>query len=228
MLITNDFALPEQKETTSMQAAPPSALFDEYFTLATDKKELFTGAEKRMKTAMKEDTESSCSFNPPNGWREDRSQRGKESDVGSFAVTEWHHVIARRAKMVHWDRGANLELSEEAAKTFQDYLKNAPGKELKGQQSELDLAEVLGNGVYDNEGNFETVSLHTKLIDGKKALVLEANWNEAQPPMRSYGVFIDSKGDGKHIDQIWFIAPHQRYAKLLPEAKRSIDSIKLK
>jgi hypothetical protein len=227
MLITNDFALPEQGETTSMQAAaPPSALFEEYLVLTSDKKEQFTGAKQQMNMAMKEET--TCNFKPPAGWREDRSQRGRGTDLGSFEVTEWHHLVARRAKIVHWDRGASFELTDDGAKNFQEYLKNDPGKQLKGEKAESDLAEVLGNGVYDNEGNFETVSLHTKIIDGKKVLVLEADWKEAQPPMRSYGVFIDTKGDGKHIDQVWFIAPAQRYAKLLPEAKRSIESIKLK
>jgi hypothetical protein len=71
---------------------------------------------------------------------------------------------------------------------------------------------------------FDLSSLHTSILRGEKILIAEGFWKLST--LDSYAVFIDSDENGDcRIDEIYYLAPREKFAAHLPEFRNTLDSI---
>lgn len=148
--------------------------------------------------------------------------------IGAPMMTEYNPEGDPATKMCYWNRafGGNKE-STETATAFKRVLSQDPHH--LNQQELKSLMPLIGNGVYANTDPFEVLHAETKKIHGRTVLAVESAYkdNDSQPRgRRSYGVFINSDGSGRNVEQVYFTAPENAYKTNLKEAVDCIESIR--
>ncbi|CAN5575910.1 hypothetical protein BH11CYA1_BH11CYA1_21030 [soil metagenome] len=151
-----------------------------------------------------------------------------KSMIGAPMLTEYNPEGDRATKMCYWNRafGGTKESTETAA-NFTRVLSQEPHH--LNQQELKSLQNLIGNGVYANTDSYEVLHAETKKIHGRTVLAVESAYKEnpSQPQgRRSYGVFINSDGSGRYVEQVYFAAPERTYNSNLKEAVDCINSIK--
>lgn len=150
----------------------------------------------------------------PHGWEASRSQDGV---VGSSTYKDFCPPDNKEVKMAFFFRGRPV--SEYAATTFHTLLAKAPHiltpSEIKS------VGEILRDR--QDPADFSMLSAHTESLNGKMALVVEGRYKQIQQD--TYAVMIDADGTGKFVQEIYFQAPKDEYARRLKDARQSIKSI---
>ncbi|MFA7339942.1 MAG: hypothetical protein WC028_24405 [Candidatus Obscuribacterales bacterium] len=148
--------------------------------------------------------------------------------IGAPMMTEYNPSGDPATKMCYWNRAfGGAKESPDTAIAFNRVLSREPHQ--LNQQELTSLEHIIGNGVYANTDAFEILHAETRKIHGRTVLAVESAYkdNQSQPQGRhSYGVFINSDGTGRYIEQVYFTAPQEAYRANLKEAVDCINSIK--
>ncbi|MBP9093501.1 hypothetical protein KBI23_20950 [bacterium] len=148
--------------------------------------------------------------------------------IGAPMMTEYNPSGDLATKMCYWNRAfGGAKENPETAAAFNRVLSREPHQ--LNQQELKSLQHLIGNGVYANTDAFEILHAETRKIHGRTVLAVESVYkdNQSQPQgRRSYGVFINSDGSGRYVEQVYFTAPEQAYKTNLKEAVDCINSIK--
>jgi hypothetical protein len=107
-----------------------------------------------------------------------------------------------------------------------DALKKALGQpEHQLSTTEIqELAEIFGDA-----GGAETFSIkdaRSQTIGGRMAIVLEGSFYASKTAM--FRIFLSASPDGRFVDEIFFSAPGQHYAKNIDAVKACIFALKSK
>lgn len=171
-------------------------------------------------TPVKNETLSSGqidSMNVPVNWLE-RPPVRLQSGAG---LIEYHAPNDSDVRLNSYYRGNRI--SDEGAKAFKKCLADPTHEIAKGSEELASLAEVLDG----KTRNFNVSKAFTDELNGKKVLIVEGSYKDAEHTT-SRTVFIDSDGSGSAIQELAYSAPGASYNAHLPEAEKSIKSIKWK
>ena len=148
--------------------------------------------------------------------------------IGAPMMTEYNPIGDQTTKMCYWNRAfGGAKEDPETATAFKRVLSREPHQ--LNREELKSLHHLIGNGVYANTDAFEVLHAETRKIHGRTVLAVESAYqdNQSQPlGRRSYGVFINSDGSGRYVEQVYFTAPEQAYKTNLKEAVDCINSIK--
>jgi len=94
----------------------------------------------------------------------------------------------------------------------------------KGSLAQDDLAGIR-NVLADiaDDSRFHIFSAGTSTFNGRRVLVVQGRWQANQ--YESFEMFIDAGKDGTVVQQIYFVAPPDKFDALLPSIKECLDSI---
>ena len=70
---------------------------------------------------------------------------------------------------------------------------------------------------------FHHIMMATESINGKVVLKVEGTWIRQEWNM--YALYVDASGDGRAIQQIYFLAPKASYLRFIPGIKNSMKNI---
>jgi hypothetical protein len=150
----------------------------------------------------------------PEGWIEVEVKRHdfEQASLKEFEKNNGH--------LCFYFRG--LPTNESAARAFEQVLSEASHHLVAREIS--DLSETLGDTADDTE--FKILDARTEDWNNKRLLVIEGRWLKDKLDMIKF--FIDARGDGAIVQEIYFFGPASTYAGLLPEIKTALRAIKWK
>lgn len=85
----------------------------------------------------------------------------------------------------------------------------------------LDLEVVIRDASEDVY--FTLTETHTQLLNGLMVYVVQGHWKLSE--VDSLGIFVDCDGDGKIIEEIYYLAPPDRFQMYLLEVRQALNSI---
>ena len=150
----------------------------------------------------------------PDGWVEIEVKRHdfEQASLKEFEKNGGHVCFFHRG----------LPTSESAARTFVQVLSQAPHHLGAGEIA--GLSETLSDTADEDE--FKILDARTEDWNDRRVLVIEGRWQKDKLDMIKF--FIDARGDGSVVQEIYFFASASTYAALLPEIKAALRSIKWK
>ncbi len=152
----------------------------------------------------------------PHGWVEGAPYQFR-GGVGTRSFREVHPIDAPQAMLSFYYRG--LPVSQEWGDVFHAMLAKPPHtlteKEIQS------LGDTLRDKI--NPDDFLTYYAKTEDYNGKVVLCIEGRYKEVQEDV--FEIFVDASGDGRSIQEIYFQAPKDSFAKHAKAAKESIRSI---
>jgi len=140
--------------------------------------------------------------------------------IGTRSFRGIHPPEHPKAILGFYYRG--LPVSEEAGDHFHTILAEPP--HVLGAAELESLSEVLRDKAWIVD--FAKSSARTENINGKQILVVEGRYLGIQED--SCHFFVDALGDGRVVQEIYYQAPKDIYARYLKEAQDSLKSIKWK
>jgi hypothetical protein len=148
----------------------------------------------------------------PEGWIEVEVKRHdfEQASLKEFEKNDGH--------LCFYFRG--LPTSESAARAFEQVLSEASHHLVAREIA--DLAETLDDTADDTE--FKILDARTEDWNDKRVLVIEGRWLKDKLDMIKF--FIDARGDGAIVQEIYFFGSASTYAGLLPEIKAALRTIK--
>lgn len=158
-----------------------------------------------------------ASMSLPRGWVEGKTVSG---GVGTRSWQEFHPPASPDANLCFYFRG--LPASQEGGAAFRAVL-DKPAHVLS--QSEINsLGEVLRGK--NDPTDFTAVMIRTEDLNGKKVLMVSGRLNRTQEDLHE--ILLDTRGDGKTVQEIYFQAPKDLYMKYIKDVKDSFKSIEWK
>lgn len=152
----------------------------------------------------------------PYGWVEGAPYQFR-GGIGTRSFREVHPIDAPQAMLTFFYRG--LPVSQECGDVFRAMLANPPHtlteKEIRS------LGDALRDKI--NPDDFLIYYAKTEDYNGKVVLCIEGRYKEVQEDV--FEIFVDASGDGRAIQEIYFQAPKDSFAKYAKAAKESIRSI---
>lgn len=112
--------------------------------------------------------------------------------------------------------------SEVAADAFFSLLA-LPPHELTGDELQECLL-VLDN--LADEKQFAIASARTENLNGRCVFIVEGSWLPSQ--IKTKHMFIDTDGDGSIIQEVYFLAPPEKFERYLPLAEATFNSFEWK
>lgn len=142
------------------------------------------------------------------------------SSFGGRAVKRFHPVGLTEVRFVVYLREVTL------SRPSQEAFENVIYSEFHAlTQDELDgLGEVLEG--MSNSQAFHLASAITTYLCGKRVLKIHGRWLKSMEETLS--CFVDVRGDGKIVQQIYFIAPFDLFEKYSAQVDKIFTSIKWK
>jgi microcompartment protein CcmK/EutM len=156
-------------------------------------------------------------MNVPEGW----VKRDGVKLKANAGLVEYHPAGDNDVRLNSYFRGNRI--SDDGAKAFTDCLNGAVHAIAKGSEELKSLSEVID----DKSGNFNISSAFTEVLNGKKVLVVEGAYKDAEHTT-SRSVYVDSDGTGSVVQEISYTAPGSIYKTHLPAAEKALKSIKWK
>ncbi|MBX9771317.1 MAG: hypothetical protein K2X29_08090 [Candidatus Obscuribacterales bacterium] len=99
-------------------------------------------------------------------------------------------------------------------------LLNKPPHQLSTDEADS-IALILRNVADPDE--FETVSMHTEDLNGRRILVADGNWKKIS--LKARHLFIDADGDGRIVQEIYFLAPKSKFDQYYPVVMDTFNSV---
>lgn len=144
-----------------------------------------------------------------------------EDWVQERSSDEWMITYSARidtdVKLSFYYRGKPA--SPRTAENFQKVLQK-PAHRLSAEEHES--IEVVIRDASEEE-YFDLAESRTEEINGNMVLVVEGFWKLSN--VDSMGIFIDCKGDGREVREIYYLAPKDKFARFLPQIKAALNSI---
>ena len=153
----------------------------------------------------------------PPGWQEGTAQK---PTGGSSLFREFHPADNPEVRLCFYYRGRRI--SEEAGQAFHSMLEQPPHV-LKPEELQP-LREVLREKL--NSKDFNLLFAKTEEMNGKRVLVVEGAYNNSQ--LKTRELFVDSDGTGTAVQEIYYQAPRNDYARFQPAALSALKSIRWK
>ncbi len=152
----------------------------------------------------------------PSDWVEGEPYLFK-GGIGTRSFREVHPIDAPQAMLSFYYRG--LPMSEQAGKTFHQLLASWP------RTLSVKEIESVGDVLRDkrNAEDFAIYYAQTEDWNGKMVLCVEGRYKEVQEDV--FEIFVDASGDGRVVQEIYFQAPKDSFAKFAKAAKESMRSI---
>lgn len=164
----------------------------------------------------------------PRGFR-----KGTETDPNSGINTSVHSPDSYR--VYRFDRDPNTKLcywkldahspGEESAAALQKLLtpgRNNPPHKLS--QAEIDaISEAIPNALYGYNGNFDVLQLATTDINGKRVLMMETRFKDAD--RSTIGIFANPDPKTTSIELVWFESNKAGYKAHANDAWKAINAI---
>ena len=151
----------------------------------------------------------------PSTWVE---QPHPNSDTRSpRTLRKFHHPEDDRVQICLYYRG--LPVTAPSAESFANCLEKEPGT--ISQASLEALQEVLGPLALKDDFNIEHACLKT--LNGKKIMAVEGHWPGLD--LKSSNIFIDTKGDGAIIYELYYAAPGDCFDQHKEAAEAAFASI---
>lgn len=136
----------------------------------------------------------------------------------SYTYHEFHPQGQKDCQLGFYYRGRRT--SEVAGRNFNQIL-DAPAHELTPAEYSS-LGEVLRDKAKAED--FTVKSARTEDINGKRVLVVEGRYNVNQND--SFHVFVDSDNSGTAVQEVFFQAPKDKFAKYGADAEQSIRKVR--
>lgn len=152
----------------------------------------------------------------------DNFEKGQETGgtAGTNSFREYHSKDDPSIQLYFEYRG--MRTTPEAAKAFQDVLKDPPHV-LK--QSEINsLTTTLRDKGYPED--FKIMVAKTQDINGKRVLSVEGEY--AKHKLMARTLFVDSDNTGSAVQEITFQAPSDKFMKNIPKGAKALESIQWK
>lgn len=146
----------------------------------------------------------------PEGWKEESNRDESESQT-------FRHPQEQDVKISFYYRGKPL--SSRSAQRLEKVLA-APSHTLS--DSECESIEVIMRDASEPEF-FRRKTVRTEVLNGIKVLVLEGFWILSD--LDCTCIFVASEENGTRIDEIYFLAPPDKFATYQPEFYQSLASI---
>ena len=132
-------------------------------------------------------------------------------------IRKFHHPEDDRIQLCLYYRG--LPVTAPTAESFANNLANEPGS--IAQNILEALQEVLGPLALQDDFNIELAAV--KMVNGRKVLAVEGHWPGLD--LKSSNIFIDAKGDGAIIYEIYYAAPSDCFDQHKETAEAAFASI---
>jgi hypothetical protein len=155
----------------------------------------------------------------PKGW--DQTFTEPHTGIGNRAYNEVRLHSDKSVAMSFFYRGDSLR-DENQARSFQEILRGQPHMLTPKEISSI--PEVLQDKA--KQSDFAILSARTQNISGKNVLIVEGRYKALQQD--SYHMYIDSDGSGRHVQEVFYQAPKDKFASHLRAAKESLNSIRWK
>ncbi len=150
----------------------------------------------------------------PEGW----VKRDSVNLKANSGLVEYHPAGDNDVRLNSYYRG--YRISAEGANVFKECLASAAHAISKGSNELNSLAEVIN----DKTGNFNVSSASTEVLNGKKVLVVEGSYKDAEHTT-SRTVYVDSDGTGSAVQEISYIATGSLYKAHAGAADKAFKSI---
>ncbi len=137
--------------------------------------------------------------------------------IGTRSFREVHPADAPNAMLCFYYRG--LPISADGGKAFHDLLQKPPHALTEDELKSL--SEVLRDKARPED--FKVSSVRTQDWNGRRVLVVEGRYPGIQEDTTE--IFVDASGDGRAVQEIYYQAPTDVYAKYATAAKDSMKSI---
>lgn len=138
-------------------------------------------------------------------------------------LDEWTEIVSfhspedSETKLSFYFRGKPIDSS--SASNFQTLLSQPPHTL---DTNEISKIEVIIHNASEPE-YFDLKSANTDDLNGQRVLIVEGYWKLSD--VDSYGIFLDSEGGGKIIDEIYFLSPPSNFRQILPQIKSCLQTI---
>lgn len=164
----------------------------------------------------------------PRGFR-----KGVENDPNSGINTSVHSPDSYRVyrfdrdpntKLCYWKLDAHAP-GEESAAALQRLLTPGPGNPPhRLKQQEIDaISEAIPNALYGYNGNFDVIQLATTNINGKRVLMMETRFKDAD--RSTIGIFTNPDPKTTSIELVWFESSKAGYRAHANDAWKAINGI---
>jgi len=153
----------------------------------------------------------------PEGWVEGPPHT---FSVGTRSFRELHPVEAPRFTLCFYYRG--LLIPEAAGKAFHELLEK-PAHVLSRAELQS-VGEVLRDKARADD--FNTSLARTEDLNGKRVLVVAGCYPRINE--ETVEVFVDARGDGRAVQEIYYQAPQDVFSQHAKAAKNAIRSIRWK
>ena len=147
----------------------------------------------------------------PDDWLEEEN-KNEYMEMQSFV-----HPSEKEVKMSFYYCGRPL--SARSAENLRNVL-SKPAHEL--DPAERESIEVVIGDASEPE-YFDLKSARTEDVKGVRVLIVEGFWKLSD--VNSYAAFVDSEEDGVRIDEIYYLAPADKFASFLPVMQNALASI---
>jgi len=144
-------------------------------------------------------------------------KRSPEDMPAGAGLVEYHAPGVQDVRLNSFYRGRRINPT--TGKYFHDALQAVP-HELTGIELE-NLQEVFDD---KRSTNFDARSARTEEWNGRKVLILTGRYKS--DPIFGQTIYVDSDGTGTAVQELSFTAPEKLYERFLPDAQKSLKSIK--
>jgi hypothetical protein len=154
------------------------------------------------------------SFVLPVNWVE----KAPAPEIGGRQLRQFHLINRPDLRFCSYLR--TLPLSHQAAAAFQEILYS---EFHKVSQTELDRLDAILEPMANAQG-FQIVDATTDYLNSRRVLTLQGRWLKMLE--ETVSCFVDVKGDGLYVQQIYFTAPQgefEKYANIANEIFVSIN-----
>lgn len=110
-------------------------------------------------------------------------------------------------------------ISDHIGTKFQALLTKAP--HILTPEELHDLEVVIRDA--SEHAYFNLSDAQTQMLNERMIYVVHGHWKLSN--LDSLGIFLDSDADGKTIDEIYYLAPPDKFGQHLDEIQRAFDSI---
>jgi hypothetical protein len=132
-------------------------------------------------------------------------------------LVEYHPPGMEYVRLNSFYRGKRI--SPPAGKYFHDILQAVPHA-LTSEEGQ-NLQEVFDD---KRSEDFDVISARTAEWNGRKVLILKGKYKAE--PVLGQTIYVDSDGTGTSVQELSFTAPEKLYDQFLPDADRSLKSIR--
>ena len=208
----NEFSRGESDNLHQHAAESPEAQSTQALLDAVMKSVMMTGI--KAPSAEVKDLGQVEKMTMPSGW-EAGPDYSKRQHAASYQ--EFHPPGQPECQLGFYYRGRRT--SETAGELFKDVLAK-PAHELSGAEY-ASLQEVVRDKAKAED--FTVKTAHTEEINGKKVLVVEGRYNGNQNDAKH--MFIDSDGTGTAVQEVFFQASKEKFAKYGNAADQAMRSV---